>query len=114
MPENLDMDDDGYPSDAVLDLIRDAKPKDGGASWLVRTFPLLAASVPCCDCTVTKVADMFGEATRIEFTTGGWSGAEDLVGAVIGNPMLRLLFYAEWRRGGFHAFEIPDTRLTPG
>lgn len=44
---------------------------------------------------------------RFEISTGGWSGNEDIIGAMEGT----LLWFFTWmssRRGGHYVFEVPD------
>jgi len=43
---------------------------------------------------------------RFELVTGGMSGNERLVESLLKNEMFKLLWYAEWRRGGKYVFEI--------
>ena len=45
LPGTLDMDGDGYPSDARLEQIRTADSVETGARWMVDTFPELAAEL---------------------------------------------------------------------
>ena len=109
LPESIEIDEDGYPDEGDLDQITEANAVGHGAVWMVETFPSIARTIPCCQC---EVSETFcdpgrGRSKRIVFTTGGWGGAEDLVEAVLSNDMLRVRFYAEWRRGGMHVFEVP-------
>lgn len=46
----------------------------------------------------------------IRASTAGWSGNEDLIGALTSNPVLWMrLWYASFR-GGHHYFELPDQK----
>lgn len=108
LPDEIQIDGDGYPDDVTLDQIRAASAIEDGAAWMRETFPRLAAELPYGSVNVTDVTDFLGKPIkRIEFHTGGWSGCEDFINAVLGNLMLHMMFYAEWRRGGLHVFEVP-------
>lgn len=43
---------------------------------------------------------------RFELSTSGWSGNEDIFRALESNFYFGFIWYSEWRRGGFHAFDI--------
>lgn len=43
----------------------------------------------------------------IRFITGGWSGAEDLIGVMLGHFWIKH-FHKEWKRGGLFVFEVPE------
>ena len=47
-----------------------------------------------------------GYTMRLELVTCGWSGNESIIEALLENNMFKLLWYAEWYRGGKHVFEI--------
>ena len=46
---------------------------------------------------------------KLELHTGGWSGNEDIMEAILGNIHLtrREMQYVMWRTGGHYYFEIP-------
>ena len=115
LPDDIGTDQDGYPDDAKLRQITEADAVAGGARWMVETFPLLAGTMrPYAHCEVFDTLDaMDRPAKRIEFSTGGWSGCEALVNAVLGNPWLRVHYYS-WRRGGHYVFEVPVSALKGG
>lgn len=109
LPDTLDVDDDGYPDEARLAEISAADAVEDGARWMVETFPKLAASLGYGHVDVT---DVFGEPEkRIEFSTGGWSGCEDFIAAVLQNTMLNAMYYHSWQRGGHHEFRVPLSAL---
>ena len=45
--------------------------------------------------------------SRYEIATGGWSGCEDIIAAMVKNTMLWLLTWQSSHRGGLHIFELP-------
>jgi hypothetical protein len=115
LPDDLNIDDDGYPDEAVLEQIRTADTIGTGARWMVETFPRLAETLPCSTCEVEDVQNIIGRpAKRIHFSTGGWSGCESFVEAVLGNVMLRVMYFYAWRRGGHHMFEVSVELLGGG
>ena len=44
---------------------------------------------------------------RYEISTGGWSGNEDLIGAMMANNSFWMLAWSSSRRGGHYVFEVP-------
>ena len=82
-PTTLDVDADGYPSDERIDQIRRATDIPTAARWLVETFPRLVESIGCGSCEVRDGVNDFGRAIKVvAFSTGGWSGQEELAYAV--------------------------------
>lgn len=112
--DSLEVDADGYPSDAALERIR-ALESDGPAEWkrfMLEDFERLAEELPYAAVKAfTRKHDYFRgkDVRRIEFATCGWSGCEDFIGAVLSVKMIEMLYYVEWRRGGLHVFEVPMT-----
>ena len=114
LPETLDVDDDGYPSeDSLMDIaggsvfIRD--DVDAGKRWMLETFPKLAAEIGHGRCEIEDGVDFLGRPKKvIHYSTHGWSGCEDFICAVLSNPMLSLLYYASWCRGGHYTFEVVE------
>ena len=43
---------------------------------------------------------------KLELHTYGWSGNEDIIGALMGNALFWALFWQSSRRGGHYKFEI--------
>ena len=42
----------------------------------------------------------------LELHTGGWSGNESLIYALLNNQMFNIMWYSQWNRGGHFRFEI--------
>lgn len=104
------MDKDGYPDDDDLKRVKDwdaiADPKG---------LFLFVADLWKYDDYKKMSVGRHGflkdrEVIRLEFHTGGWSGNEDLMDALLnGNGVMGVgdMFLNEWRRGGHYYFEIP-------
>lgn len=41
----------------------------------------------------------------VYYATGGWSGNEDIISAMLSNPNINMFLYSEWHRGGRHGFK---------
>jgi len=105
--------EDGYLADAWLDCLRafDFKARDAARflAWLPNIKPHLA----CVQIDLQHGETDLGEPAKLlEFHTGGWSGAEDLIGAMPGHFWIAY-FHTKWSRGGHFTFEIPQAHLSP-
>lgn len=96
------MDSEGYPEEKELRAIR---------KWDVKDFPSLLEFIEqrwtyrdFIKRYVVKERDNF----YLEWTliTGGWSGNESLVNALLSNTLFEMCWYWEWSRGGRHVFRI--------
>lgn len=108
--------EDGYPTDAALDALRNFD-FDYRAAALLLVHDLVEmkdCGISCMSVAVSNGRDRFDRAAikRIEFHTGGWSGAEDLIDALLGHFWIRH-FHTRWERGGHFYFEVPEKLLTP-
>jgi hypothetical protein len=109
--------EEGYPIAEDDDFLAwDALPLDFGeaAKFILRELPIAAENC-CASCSVHDRADRYtGEAIkRIRFSTGGWSGAESLIGFIESRFDTRH-FMESWRRGGHYVFEVPAHFLAQG
>jgi hypothetical protein len=89
--------DDGYPTEAALECVRKWSYKDpAGMLAFVRSLWAYA------ECGYWSQQDAI-----YEVSTAGWSGNEDLIGAMRANRMFWTLCWLSSRRGGHYEFEIP-------
>lgn len=73
--------------------------------WLLRELPRAAENMPCF-CKVVDGEDYLGEPmTLIKFSTGGWSGAESIIGLINRRYDIRHHMLS-WKRGGHYVFEV--------
>lgn len=99
------MDNEGYPEQQELDKIRAWDYKDVFAmldyiaerwnygDWLFKRE--------------WKYDDLYKRhELHLELHTGGWSGNEDIINAILENLWFKILWYAEWSRGGHYKFII--------
>lgn len=107
--------DDCYPTDESLDALEAAMKESGSdareaAAFLMRELPKCASN---CVASCRVVDDMANSRPikRIEFSTGGWSGAEQITGLIEGRFDLSHFMFS-WQRGGHYVFEVPDSLLT--
>lgn len=97
------MDSEGYPTEEELRAIR---------KWDIKDFPRLLDFVEerwtYEKCTKRETIKDVYKRELLEWTliTGGWSGNESLVNALLGNQFFELLWYYQWERGGKHVFRI--------
>ena len=99
------MDKNGYPSDEELATIR---------NWDYKDFEVLMEYVE----DLWKYPNYFESfdisdptyklkiGIKYKLSTGGWSGNEDLIGALQENSMFWACYWQESKRGGHYVFEI--------
>jgi len=108
IPEDL-IDEHGYPTEEWLEFIRTYKPTE---EFPVRDFVALLHDglwTPSW-CYVLRRRRL--GVRKLELHTGGWSGNEEVVQAILANFMLRhTLGYHTWHRGGHYYFRFMDTDL---
>jgi hypothetical protein len=100
--------DDGYPHDIELARIR-TWPLSGLADYEA-VIPHLGVRWSYPDRWHKEVAKAdFGDRMELRYTfsTGGWSGNEDLVAAIEGNQMLQVIGAYSWQRGGHYEYRFP-------
>lgn len=105
-PEIPELDDDGYPTEETLKIIREWQYDEVqryadlmafvGKAWHWQDYMYVNA-------TKNSFGDRVWEYTCI---TGGWSGNEELVGALKDNVIFWTMCWRESHRGGKHIFEV--------
>lgn len=105
-PTDLEV-EGGYPSDDKVEEIRLIAWRDA-RRWLHDEFPRLWASVGYEDSVqVTETTDLMDRpALKIRVATGGWSGCEDVIDAVLSHHILRS-HLRETLSGGAYTFIVP-------
>jgi hypothetical protein len=111
MDFNLEWDDDGYPVDVHFEgrnnrfILQDSKT---AWEWLKHNLEMCCKNC-CASYELIDAIDIMDHPTQhINFTTGGWSGAETLIGIIEGQFWAAHLML-QWRRGGHYIFERPYT-----
>lgn len=103
--------DEGYLPDwwmvkfAELGL-DDIGPREA-ARFLTQHLPALKQYVSCMSVEIVPAMDWRTKPIQIVFfSTGGWSGAEELIAAALGKFWIKHL-QTQWNRGGHYQFEVP-------
>jgi hypothetical protein len=106
-PMDLEVDGHGYPSDMAIECISMVSLRDAGP-WLYREFPRVWRQMaPYARVDVRDEADITAKpCRRIYVATGGWSGCESVINAVMGHPVMRT-YCREQLSGGGYTFEVP-------
>lgn len=99
------LDFDGYPTDEFLEFIKNYNPKNMDIheflsilqdGWYFQNWGF-------------KLKKKYRGIQKLELHTGGWSGNEDTINAIISNIFLThfSMKYVMWKTGGHYYFEIP-------
>ncbi len=97
---------DGYPEQEELDKIKNwdaIKDPHGCLEYVGQLWVYPDRFIK------REKADEFDKKRKVVeyyFSTGGWSGNEDLIGAIMENEYLGMLFHTRWERGGHWWFEL--------
>lgn len=104
------IDDDGYPTEAALEIVR-IWPFDGDvrewfdfikfALWWAPDWGWHEGEEP-------HEHDSDKNVYRYNVSTGGWSGNESIVRAMEKNSMMWHLHWVQSRRGGHYIFELRE------
>ena len=95
MSAERDLDEDGYPTDELLERVR-KWPYDQGFEGLLE---LVQANWNW-DNYFQK------DGNKYVLCTGGWSGNEDLIGALMENHLFWACCWESSQRGGRYEFEV--------
>lgn len=106
--------DGDYPTKAALKRIKEWSYKDitGCFSFVLDIWhwsEWAAAGTPdeVLRPAESEVIHAEGDRKYLRLATGGWSGNEDIVGAINGNKTIRALCWKLSARGGLHIYEYP-------
>ncbi|MGO9236682.1 MAG: hypothetical protein ACLP4V_22380 [Methylocella sp.] len=98
---------EGYLTDAWLDRLRAFEFSPQEAAQFLAWLPNIKPHLACCTINRSQgETDLGSPADLIEFHTGGWSGAEELIAAMLEHFWIQY-FHTKWSRGGHYTFEIP-------
>jgi hypothetical protein len=103
-PDDMEI-EDGYPSDDRVDEIGCVSMRDA-ARWLRDVLPHAVNALPCGRAEVEPFDDRGRSMLRITVITGGWSGVESIIYAVLDHTIMRQ-YVAEQHRGGLYVLEVP-------
>lgn len=96
-------DEHGYPDDEELEMIKNWNIKEVSQRKELMDFVK----------GLWKNADIGyweDDGNFYKISTTGWSGNEDLIGAMMDNRMFWLICWVSSRRGGHYEFELTRTR----
>jgi hypothetical protein len=99
--------EDGYPTDESLTAIE---------TFVGTPEALIEYATALLKVGSHTVEDGFDDwpqqVKRVTFVTGGWSGAESVLGALSYHTIFHRLFWESSHRGGMEIYEIPLSRWT--
>jgi len=93
--------EDGYPTEETLDAIKSWGDLSYEGQRNLLNFVCKAWYYPD---RIERVEDEGQE--KFRFSTGGWSGNEDLIEALSWNYMFWMLCWHSSKRGGYHVFKL--------
>ena len=105
IPEIL-LNNDGYPTDEYLKFIEEYTPD----KMPIMDFVEVLREGWYFDDWGFKLKRKYRDVRKLELHTGGWSGNEDIIEAIISNIYLThfSMMYIKWYAGGHFYFEITD------
>ena len=96
---DLDLDDDGYPTESTLEQITNFK------AWTRAECVTLLGHISA----IWNWPKYFTqEGDEYKLSTGGWSGNESIIEALQGNLMFWMRCWESSRRGGHFVFRLPE------
>jgi len=99
------LDDDGYPTDEYLESIEKWNYKLGFGELMKHVRQGWWCGSSLWD-EVDILDDFDKVATQYRISTGGWSGNEDIIGAMQNNALFWISYWVQSRRGGHYIFEV--------
>jgi hypothetical protein len=101
--------DNGYLTSEWLERLRTFNFSLPSAARFLAWLPGIKPHLACCSVTIEHGANALGSAVEfIEFHTGGWSGAEELISVMLGQFWITH-FHTKWTKGGHFYFEVSAT-----
>lgn len=100
------LDEDGYPTEETLKQIEEWPHKN--YSELMEYVRETWWHPDLCDGPYNDLNNTTKNTWRL--STGGWSGNEEIVGAMMNNNMFWLMCWEQSRRGGHYTFTIQETQ----
>ena len=109
-PEPEYLDSDGYPTEAALERIKkwDFKDNSGPVDLLEFVRSIWWSADWGFRGPERTTGPIRGKVLRFRLSTGGWSGNESIIGAMLGNAVFWLMCWQQSRRGGHFVFDVPD------
>jgi len=92
------MDNEGYPEDAVIKAITEYVPDDR-TGWTDLVNLIKAA-------WNEPMGSLRQEGSRLILVTGGWSGNEEVIGALQSNRLFWACCWDLSKRGGYFEFDL--------
>ena len=92
---DIELDNDGYPTDETLKQIENYK---GDYSGYLAELSFLFGSYGSCEF----------DGNHWKISTGGWSGNEDIIEAMKKNHIFWLMCWYSSRRGGHYEFKVSN------
>lgn len=106
----IEWDGDGYPTEEslkALGMVGDTVGDIAEAARYLRQELAKCADNCCAGYEELPHGNILEHPTiRLHFSTGGWSGAEDMLAALLGKFWIAHL-QIQWNRGGHYIFEVP-------
>jgi hypothetical protein len=104
------MDNEYYPEESELSLIEKWDTSD-----IINLLSFIEDRWWCKDWGFIKSWDkdlIHGKPIiKLELHTGGWSGNESIIYALLKNWMFKTMWYSQWNRGGHYRFEINPCQI---
>lgn len=106
LPSHL-LDNDEYPTEEFLTFIREYVPDD--SLTLIHFVERVLIDGWWMPDWGFRLHKKYKGKRKLELHTGGWSGNEETISALLSNIYFRT-YYVMWRTGGHYYFEIPFNR----
>ena len=99
----MELDDDGYPTSETLQTIK---------SWPIGSYNTMMENIK----DIWRNADYgywkVDEEGKYHISTSGWSGNEEIIGALRANLVFWGVCWEQSRRGGHYIFDLSRGKIT--